>query len=112
MIKHLKYSFFTLLIASTFLCCALYESAIKPFEDIIIQTDRDVYVPGETIWFKANYLLEGKKSDQFDFYIKSIIKAFPFFLNKNINISHLVPLPLTTSDTAELVAGRRGRGES
>lgn len=64
MIKHLKYSFFTLLIASTFLCCAQDESAIKPFEDIIIQTDRDVYVPGETIWFKADYLLQGKKSDQ------------------------------------------------
>jgi len=40
------------------------------FEEITLQTDRDIYLPGEKIWFRADYHLKG--ADQEKVFSKSI----------------------------------------
>lgn len=62
MIKQLKYYLLVLIIGSILPCSAQETSVAIPIEDIVIQTDRDIYIPGETIWFKADYLVNGQLS--------------------------------------------------
>ena len=33
-------------------------------EKILLQTDRDFYITGETLWFRADYLVNNKKADR------------------------------------------------
>jgi len=38
-------------------------------EDIYIQTDRDIYLPGESVWFRADYFVEGNPGEQLSNYL-------------------------------------------